>query len=109
MEMNFDCLDQKIESLVGAIAQSYEIQGFRYHAGDLDRTHASDASYDDSTWPVLEDTTIRRGQGIVWLRLKYTVPQTVHGVDIAGTQLRVAGKKGGFPYQPNFILMENAY
>lgn len=104
MEMNFDCLDQKIESLVGAIAQSYEIQGFRYHAGDLDRTHASDASYDDSTWPVLEDTTIRRGQGIVWLRLKYTVPQTVHGVDIAGTQLRVAGKKGGFSVPTEFYI-----
>lgn len=104
MEMNFEQLNQTVSKFVKEIAESYEVTGFRYHVGELDRQQASAPDFDDSSWSLLSDVTIQRGQGIVWLRLQYVVPETVHGVNIEGTQLRVAGKKGGFSVPVEFYI-----
>src|SRR5438046_2282264 len=52
--------------------------------------HAGIAGFDDSTWVILDPTTLdaRRGNGKVsfnWYRLRATLPQTVDALPVAGS------------------------
>jgi len=52
--------------------------------------HAGIAGFDDSTWVILDPTTLdgRRGNGKVsfnWYRLRATLPQTVAALPVAGS------------------------
>lgn len=92
-------LDAKQQDIVNCLVQLNTLPdgGWRIHEGDL--PHGESPTLHDSSWPTVKVPSTS-GKGAVWYRQRITIPKTLNGYDLSGTDISfqfIANANGPVP------------
>ena len=99
-------LEEKLVAMLEPLRKFGVENHFVYKIADLDPKEAAKPDFDDGDWATLENRTLKRDQGVTWVRTKVTVAEKCADLPIAGSQLRVSAENGGAFFAPLDIYID---
>lgn len=97
-----DKLGRMLDSLDGFMTGTE----FVYKIGDIERLEAARPDLNDSGWEKLSGQSMKRDQGVTWVRARFTVPEICLDVPVAGSQLRVMTGTGHAMFAPLEVYID---
>ena len=99
-------LEDKIAALLKPLRDFGIQNSYLYRIEDLDPAVAADPNYDDSGWDALENRTLRRDQGVTWVRTTVVIPENCADIPIEGSQVRLSTETGSALFAPVDIWVD---
>ncbi|MEG1263543.1 MAG: glycoside hydrolase family 38 C-terminal domain-containing protein [Clostridia bacterium] len=99
-------LARQLNKMIDTMDRFMTETDFYYQIADLDRSQAVRPDLDLSDWLALNDRTLRRNQGITWVRATFTVPAFCIDIPVSGSQLRIMTENGHALFAPLEVYVD---
>ena len=99
-------LEEKIAALLKPLRDFGIQNNYLYKIADLESAVAAAPDYDDSAWDVLENRTLKRDQGVTWVRTTIIIPDNCEDIPIEGSQIRISTETGSALFAPVDIYVD---
>ena len=82
-----------LNNIIRELTEQCKLYGYRYIIGDPEGAHMKE--FDDSGWAMSDKPVFfNRNQGVTWFRLYASVPESIGGIPVAGSGMRLSSSIG---------------